>query len=89
MQIFRCPFCGHRDETEFLYEGEAGKERPQPARETGAARWAHYLYFNKNPRGRGTEIWKHRTCGEFFLVERDTATHVVEETRAFPHWDET
>jgi sarcosine oxidase subunit delta len=87
MQIFPCPFCGPRDETEFSFAGEAGRERPQPAAGTDAARWAAYLHFNRNPRGPDVEIWKHVTCGEFFLMERDTATHEVRWTRAMPLWE--
>ncbi|MGR3493084.1 MAG: sarcosine oxidase subunit delta, partial [Shimia sp.] len=28
MQIFTCPFCGPRPETEFHFVGELGKVRP-------------------------------------------------------------
>ena len=51
MQIFPCPFCGPRDETEFTYVGEP-KARPEPAEAVGDADWADYLYFNANPEGR-------------------------------------
>ncbi|RUX65781.1 sarcosine oxidase subunit delta, partial [Mesorhizobium sp. M7A.F.Ca.US.014.04.1.1] len=27
MQLFPCPFCGPRDETEFYYGGDAGNAR--------------------------------------------------------------
>jgi sarcosine oxidase subunit delta len=87
MQLFQCPFCGWRDETEFHYGGEADKRRPQPAGEVGADDWAQYLYFNHNRKGRTREIWVHLSCGEFFLMERDSVTHEVIATRAIHEHD--
>ena len=77
MQLFSCPFCGPRDETEFHFGGEAGKVRPEPAADVDAAGWSNYLYVNANPKGPAREIWVHLTCGEFFAMERDTVTHAV------------
>ena len=77
MQIFSCPFCGPRDETEFLFGAEAGKTRPEPAAGVSAQGWAEYLHFGDNPKGLSREIWLHLTCGEFFVMERDTASHAV------------
>lgn len=88
MQIFDCPFCGPRDETEFFYAGEAGNDRPEPAAEVGAERWSAYLHVNGNHRGRESEIWKHIPCGEFFMMVRDTVTHEVHETRPLPRGEE-
>lgn len=77
MQIFSCPFCGPRDESEFVFGAEAGKTRPEPAAQVTEEKWAHYLYFANNPKGGSREIWQHVTCGEFFLMERDTLSHAV------------
>jgi len=77
MQLFPCPFCGLRDETEFHFAGQAGKTRPEPAGEVSAEDWAAYLYMKANPKGPSHEIWQHLTCGEFFRLERDTLTHEV------------
>jgi sarcosine oxidase subunit delta len=77
MQLFTCPFCGPRAETEFFYGAEAGKTRPEPASDVKAEAWAAYLHTNANPKGATREIWLHQTCGEFFLIERDTVTHDV------------
>ena len=82
MQCYTCPFCGPRDETEFFYGGEAGKERPEPSAEVTAERWAEWLYGETNSKGPSREIWLHLTCGEFFLMERHTVTHEVFATRA-------
>jgi len=82
MQLFPCPFCRPRDETEFHFGAEAGKTRPEPASEVTPAAWAKYLYLKDNPRGPTREIWMHVTCGEFFLLERDTLTHAVSGSEA-------
>jgi sarcosine oxidase subunit delta len=77
MQLFTCPFCGPRDETEFTFGAEAGKARPEPAARTSDVDWSRYLHMNANPKGRSREVWLHLTCGEFFVMERDTLTHEV------------
>lgn len=83
MQLFHCPFCGPRGESEFHYGGESGNLRP--ARDAGGETWANYLYMRDNPKGRTREIWMHKTCGELFEMTRDTVTHVVEDTKALGH----
>ena len=77
MQLFSCPFCGPRDETEFAFGAEAGKTRPEPAADVSDEAWARYLHYDDNPKGPTREIWLHATCGEFFLMERDTVSHAV------------
>lgn len=74
MQLFTCPFCGPRPETEFHYGSEAGNLRPDGA-EASAEHWAGYLYMRANPKGETREIWVHMNCGEFFMMQRDTVTH--------------
>lgn len=76
MQIFPCPFCGPRDESEFHFAGEAGNVRPD-GRDVPADSWADYLHMRDNPKGKTREIWMHVTCGEFLMMERDTVTHAV------------
>jgi sarcosine oxidase subunit delta len=76
MQIFPCPFCGPRDETEFHYVGEP-KARPEPAGDVTDVDWSEYLHFNANPKGPSREIWLHMTCLESFSMTRDTATNAV------------
>ena len=84
MQIFTCPFCGPREETEFHFAAEAGKHRPEPAEETSDTDWADYLYMNDAPRGRSSEVWVHMTCGEFFLMTRDTVSRDVLDSTTLP-----
>jgi sarcosine oxidase subunit delta len=81
MQIFACPFCGPRDETEFYYKSEAGIQRPE-SDNVPAEAWADYLYMRRNPRGETREIWHHLTCGEYFFMARDSVSHEVVEARA-------
>lgn len=76
MQLFHCPFCGARDETEFHFGGEAGNLRPDGADVT-ADRWADYLYMRDNPKGDVREVWVHMNCGEFLVMERDSVSHKV------------
>ena len=93
MQLFHCPFCGPRVESEFHYAGEAGNLRPANGASVSDETcndeicsdeiWADYLYLRDNPKGRTHEVWMHRTCGELFEMTRDTSTHVIEGTRAF------
>jgi sarcosine oxidase subunit delta len=84
MQRFPCPFCGLRDETEFHFAAEAGKVRPEPAPEVSDDAWADYLYMNDAPRGTAREVWVHLTCGEFFVMTRDTVTREVAGAEALP-----
>lgn len=74
MQIFSCPFCGPRPETEFHFGGEAGNDRPQGGASVPEGDWAAYLHLRQNPKGASREIWMHRTCREVFVMERDTLT---------------
>lgn len=71
-----CPYCGIRDETEFVYGGEAHIERPSP--DVSDEKWAAYLFHRQNPAGVHCERWCHGYgCGQWFNVARDTVTHEV------------
>jgi sarcosine oxidase subunit delta len=37
-----------------------------------------------NPKGRTREIWAHISCGEFFVMDRDSLSHVVHGSQALP-----
>ncbi|MGZ9719044.1 sarcosine oxidase subunit delta [Rhizobium miluonense] len=80
MQLFICPFCGPRAETEFHFGGDAGNLRPEG--DVDAMAWSNYLYFRDNSRGAVKEIWMHLPCREVFAMERDTVTHEVHATHA-------
>lgn len=77
MQHFPCPFCGLRDETEFHFAVEAGHARPEPADAVSDAEWSAYLHENASPKGKAREVWLHLTCGEYFVLRRDTVSREV------------
>ena len=68
MQLFPCPFCGPRAETEFHFGGEAGKIRPEPAGESRPTAWTDYLYATPTRRARRARSGCISTCGEFFVA---------------------
>ena len=52
-----CPYCGVRDEPEFIFGGPAHVTRPGP--EVDDATWTRYLYERDNPAGLHFERWLH------------------------------
>ena len=81
MLLIPCPWCGPRAEPEFAFGGEPAS-RPVPAVDVTDTAWADYLYFRGNEKGPHTELWCHAGgCGQWFVMERDTVTHVVLATR--------
>jgi len=77
MQLFPCPFCGLRPETEFHFAGEQGKVRPDTTGDISDADWATYLHTQRNEKGHVREVWMHTTCAELFVMERDSVTMQV------------
>lgn len=87
MQLFPCPFCGPRSESEFHFGGDAGSHRPEGFRAVTDGEWSSYLHARNNPRGQASEIWMHMTCGEVFRMERDTVNHRVARSFALGEGD--
>ncbi|MGH3656879.1 MAG: sarcosine oxidase subunit delta [Micromonosporaceae bacterium] len=76
--LLPCPWCGHRNVSEFGYVGEK-VSRPDPAT-TDATQWREYLYLRTNPRGWTVERWYHRAgCRRYVEVERDTVSNQVRQ----------
>ncbi|MGO9804299.1 MAG: sarcosine oxidase subunit delta [Steroidobacteraceae bacterium] len=76
MMLLSCPYCGARDETEFVCGGTTHIVRPPL--DASDAQWGGYLFFRDNPKGRLRERWRHAYgCGQWFNVERHTVTHEV------------
>lgn len=76
MLLLPCPFCGDRDETEFVNGGPA--RPPRPGTGVGDEAWIDWLTVPRNPVGYVEEWWWHaRGCGQWFKVSRHTATHHV------------
>ena len=78
MLLIPCPWCGLRDECEFIYGGEAHIRRPQDPDTLSDNEWADYLFMRTNPKGQFRERWVHtHGCGRWFNVCRDTITHDI------------
>lgn len=68
-----CPWCGRREESEFVCGGEAGAPRPTDPQALDDGAWTAWLWGRRNVKGRVRETWWHRAgCGRWFVVERDT-----------------
>jgi len=79
MLLITCPFCGKRNESEFIHGGPVGSDRPDPDA-VSDAEWVEYLTVTPNPLGPVQEKWWHaRGCGEWFTIWRDTRTHDIVE----------
>lgn len=77
-----CPYCGIRDQDEFQCGGEATVQRPAEPDRASDADWAGYLFYRDNVKGPHLERWFHLYgCRQWFLVERDTATHAIAGSR--------
>src|SRR5213078_1322662 len=49
--LIPCPWCGHRDEVEFRYGGQAGISYPTDPDALSDEEWADFLFMRDNPRG--------------------------------------
>jgi sarcosine oxidase subunit delta len=71
-----CPFCGTRDESEFVFGGPSHIARPGPEVDDGA--WTAYLFMRENPVGIQFERWLHLYgCAHWFNAARSTVTHEI------------
>jgi sarcosine oxidase, subunit delta len=74
-----CPYCGLRDEPEFVFGGPSNITRP--GLDANDEAWTSYLFKRKNPAGVHVERWQHRYgCGHWFNIARDTRTHEILQT---------
>lgn len=73
-----CPYCGHRDASEFSYLGDAAPSRPDPTASDAQERFHDFVYLRDNPAGVLSELWYHGAgCRRWLKVERDTRTHEI------------
>ncbi len=80
MHLVACPWCGPRNESEFVCGGPARNQRPDDPGALGDDAWVDYLTHRPNPKGPLRERWWHlRGCGLWFVIERDTLTHAIRE----------
>lgn len=76
-----CPYCGARDEVEFINGGEGHVVRPGHPDTLSDAAWSAYLFYHDNPRGMLSERWLHEYgCRRWFHAVRDTVTHAIIRT---------
>jgi sarcosine oxidase, subunit delta len=74
-----CPYCGVRDEPEFVFGGPSHVTRP--SQDADDKTWTSYLWSRRNPAGVHLERWLHvYGCGHWFNVARDTVTHEIVNT---------
>jgi heterotetrameric sarcosine oxidase delta subunit len=75
--LITCPYCGPRDLSEFSYQGDGNRTRPDPA-STDQAEWNDYVYDRINVAGDHNEIWQHAGgCRAHLAVVRNTLTHKI------------
>ena len=80
MLFIPCPYCGPRDEIEFVCGGEAHIARPLAENKITDAEFADYLFIRDNPKGIFLERWRHSAgCRRWFNVARDTVSHDIIE----------
>jgi len=76
MHRIDCPWCGKRDEDEFMYQGDATVSRPKFSAKQDA--FFDYVYTRDNPKGWHTEWWHHvGGCRQWVKVVRNTMTHEI------------
>jgi sarcosine oxidase subunit delta len=81
MLLIPCPWCGLRDEIEYVCGGQADRKWPEHPRELTDQQWGDFLYLRENPRGAYRERWHHLFgCRQWFIVVRDTRTHAIAAT---------
>lgn len=73
-----CPWCGERNEEEFVYGGPSHIERPSNPDASSEVEWSAYLFNRVNSQGIHLERWQHRFgCRQWFNLARDTVTHNI------------
>ncbi|ESR22829.1 sarcosine oxidase subunit delta [Lutibaculum baratangense] len=75
MFVITCPYCGERDQAEFVSGGQAHRTRPLNAHEMSDADWGDWVFMRDNPKGIFAERWFHSAgCRRWFNALRNTAT---------------
>lgn len=78
MLLVPCPFCGSRNEDEFICGGESVRKRPIDPSAQNDAQWTDYLYNSTNAKGLVREWWWHvNGCNKWFQIDRDTLSHEI------------
>ena len=81
MLLIDCPWCGHRDQSEFSYHGEAHIVRPDDPQALSDEQWGDFLFARNNPKGMHFERWMHNHgCRRWFNAARNTHTDRIAAT---------
>ena len=90
MLLIKCPWCGNRPETEFIYKGDANIRRPNPEH-ASEKDWSDFIFLRTNHKGPHNEFWQHIFgCRQFVKVRRNVATHEILATGRPDHdWEKT
>jgi heterotetrameric sarcosine oxidase delta subunit len=76
--LIPCPWCGDREDIEFVYGGPADVAYPAVPEAADDPTWARFLFFRPNPKGPLAERWVHSAgCRRWFNLVRDTVTHNI------------
>lgn len=77
--LIPCPFCGERDNGEFVVRAEA---REAPALDASSEAHNAYLFARVSPRGVTHEYWYHaQGCRSWLIVVRDLRTHAIKSAK--------
>jgi heterotetrameric sarcosine oxidase delta subunit len=80
MMLIKCPHCGLRAQSEYIFERTVDSvvtldAAPEAAMAT--------LFTRNNPRGVDDEIWRHTYgCRAWMVVTHNRVTHEITATRA-------
>jgi len=81
MLLINCPWCGPREEIEFICGGEAHIVRPLEPAPLSDEQWADYLFMRSNIKGDQYEQWYHSAgCRRWFYAQRNTVTYKFGQT---------
>src|SRR5208282_694338 len=53
-----CPYCGERDQVEYVYAGNAKLRLPELS-DFDLDRWTDWVFIRDNPMGEHHEYWQH------------------------------
>lgn len=78
MIFIHCPYCGERNEDEFVYGGDVKHPRPADPASMSDAEWCDYIYTVPNTKGWANEFWWHvRGCQRWITVQRNSANNAL------------
>ncbi len=78
--VLRCPHCGPRAQTEFVYERTVDSVVLLDATAEDAMKT---LFNRTNPRGMDEEIWRHTYgCRAWMVITRHRVTNEITSVRA-------